>query len=143
MKLWQKIIRTDHSRVTILIRLLVGVVFLSEGIQKFLFPDMVGEGRFEKIGFDDPRFWAHFTGSFEILCGTLVLLGFFTRLAAIPLLIIMIAAFITTKYPVLISKGFWIMAHEYRTDFAMTIGNIYIILKGGGQWSLDRKLTGK
>ncbi len=141
MKLWEKIILTDNSKTTILIRVLIGAVFLSEGIQKFLFPDIVGAGRFEKIGFNNPEFWAQFTGSFEILCGSLILLGFLTRLAAIPLLMIMIVAFITTKYPILIDKGFWTMAHEYRTDFAMTICSIFLVIKGGGNWSLDRKLS--
>ena len=141
MKLWEKIILTDSSKTTILIRVLTGAVFISEGIQKFLFPDIVGAGRFEKIGFNNPEFWAQFTGSFEILCGSLILLGFLTRLAAIPLLIIMIVAFITTKYPILIDKGFWTMAHESRTDFAMTICSIFLVIKGGGNWSPDRKLS--
>lgn len=140
MKLCQRIITTDNSKVTILMRLSVGGIFLSEGIQKFLFPDTVGEGRFEDIGFNNPGFWAQFTGTFEILCGCLILLGLFIRFAAIPLLIIMFVAFITTKYPILVSKGFWSMAHEYRTDFAMTIGIIILMIKGAGNWSFDRKL---
>jgi putative oxidoreductase len=137
----QKIINTDSSRATILIRLMVGAVFLSEGIQKFLFADALGVGRFIKIGFANPEFWASFTSCFEIICGIIVLLGFLTRFASIPLLIIMIVAFITTKYPILIDKGFWAMAHEYRTDFAMTIGCIFLLIKGGGRWSLDKKLV--
>lgn len=140
MKFFDKVISTDYSKSTILIRLLVGAVFLSEGIQKLMFPELLGVGRFEKIGFCHPGFWAQFTASFEILCGTMILLGFLTRLASIPLLIIMLVAFVTTKYPILIDKGFWTMAHEYRTDFAMTIGTIFLIIKGAGYWSLDRKL---
>ena len=140
--MFRKIINTDSSSTTILIRLMVGVVFLSEGIQKFLFADALGVGRFSKIGFANPEFWASFTGSFEIICGVLILLGFLTRFASVPLLIIMIVAFITTKYPILIDKGFWAMMHEYRTDFAMTIGNIFLIIKGGGKWSLDIKFIG-
>jgi putative oxidoreductase len=131
---------TDNSTSTILIRLTVGAIFLSEGIQKFLFPAILGMGRFEKIGFSNPEFWATFTGCFEIICGTLILLGLLMRFAAIPLLITMLVAFITTKYPILVDKGFWSFAHEYRTDFAMTIGNIFLLLKGGGKWSLDNRL---
>jgi len=138
----QKIFYTDDSKTTILIRMLVGAVFLSEGIQKFLFPDIVGAGRFAKIGFENPEFWAQFTGAFEILCGSLILMGFLTRLAAIPLLFIMVVAFITTKYPVLISRGFWAMAHEFRTDFAMTIGSVFLLIKGSGKYSIDHKLKG-
>lgn len=107
-----KILKTDKIP-TLLIRLAVGLIFLSEGIQKYLFPDSLGTERFEKIGFSHPSFWAYFTGTFEIVCGILILLGLLTRLAVIPLLAIMLVAFITTKYPLLLDKGFWAMAHDY------------------------------
>jgi putative oxidoreductase len=134
------IINTVNDNKIILVRIIVGLIFLSEGIQKFLFPDLVGAGRFEKIGFENPAFWAAFTATFEIICGTMILLGLLTRLAAIPLFIIMITAFITTKWPILIAKGFWTMAHEYRTDFALTVLLIFILLSGGGGWSADQKI---
>jgi len=125
----------DHR--AILVRLVVGLIFLTEGIQKFLFPDLLGTGRFLKIGFSDPAFWAYFTGTFEIICGVFVLLGLFTRLASIPLFIIMITAFVTTKWPMLMDKGIWVMAHEYRTDFAMTLLLIYLFIYGSGSGSVD------
>jgi uncharacterized membrane protein YphA (DoxX/SURF4 family) len=133
------ILSTMDDNKVILIRIIVGLIFLSEGIQKFLFPDLLGPGRFEKIGFADPAFWAYFTATFEIICGLMILTGLFTRIAAIPLLIIMVTAFISTKLPLLLDKGFWVMAHEYRTDFAMTLLLIYLILSGGGSWSFDSK----
>lgn len=139
--MFKKIIRSDNSKTTILIRLMVGAIFLSEGIQKFLFPEIVGTGRFTAIGFSSPELWASFTGLFEIICGSLVLIGLFTRIAGIPLFVIMMVAFVTTKYPILIDKGFWTMAHEYRTDFAMTLGCVFLIVKGGGNWSVDEYLT--
>jgi putative oxidoreductase len=131
----------NNDNSPILIRIIVGVVFLTEGIQKYLFPALLGTGRFEKIGFTDPAFWAYFTGTFEIICGTLILLGLFTRLASIPLLIVMITAFVTTKWPILIHKGIWVMAHEYRTDFAMTLLLIYLLIYGAGKWSIDSKIS--
>jgi uncharacterized membrane protein YphA (DoxX/SURF4 family) len=134
------ILKTAYDNSKMLIRLVVGLVFLTEGIQKFLFPDLLGTGRFMKIGFPDPAFWAYFTGTFEIVCGSLVLLGCATRLASIPLLIIMITAFITTKWPLLITKGFWVFAHEYRTDFAMTLLLVWLLIYGSGKWSVDSKL---
>jgi len=127
----------------LLCRLAVGLIFLSEGLQKYLFPETLGTGRFAKIGFSDPGFWAYFTGTFEIVCGILILIGLLTRLAAIPLLIIMIVSFITTKYPELIEKGFWFMAHDYRTDFAMTLLLIYLIIYGGGKKSIDYTIQQK
>lgn len=134
------ILNTANDNRAILVRLIAGLIFLSEGIQKFLFPELVGTARFEKIGFADPSFWAYFTGTFEIICSTLVLIGLFTRLAAIPLLIIMVTAFITTKWPILVDRGFWAMAHEYRTDYAMTILLIYLMIYGAGKWSADVKM---
>ena len=140
MRLITNIFKSTNNNRAILIRLIVGFIFLSEGIQKYLFPELVGTGRFEKIGFPDPAFWAYFTGTFEIICGSFVLLGLFTRLTVIPLLIIMMTAFITTKWPLLMDKGFWIMAHEYRTDFAMTLLLVYLLIYGPGNWSVDSKI---
>ena len=128
---------------SVFIRIVVGFVFFTEGIQKYLFPDILGTGRFAKIGFSDPAFWAYFTGTFEIICGTLILLGFLTRFASIPPFIVMVVAFITTKWPMLIDKGFWPFMHEYRTDFVMTILLIYLFIYGGGKWSLDSKIFKK
>lgn len=119
-------------------RIIVGLIFVSEGIQKFLFPEIDGTGRFAQIGFSDPSFWASFVGIFEIICGLFVLIGLMTRLAAVPLLVIMITAFITTKWPTLVDKGFWAMAHAYRTDFAMTLLLIYLLIYGAGCMSFDR-----
>jgi putative oxidoreductase len=139
-KLKKSIYRTLDDNKIFLVRIVVGIIFLTEGIQKYLFPELLGSGRFLKIGFSHPEFWAYFTASFEILCGAFVLLGLFTRVVSIPLLIIMITAFITTKWPILIDKGIWPMMHEYRTDFAMTVLLIYLLISGGGRWSLDYKM---
>lgn len=137
----KRIIQTDLSKSTILIRLMVGAVFLSEGIQKFLFADSLGAGRFAKIGFLNPDFGGPFVGSFEIVCGILILIGFLTRLASIPLIIIMLVAIATTKSTVFAEKGFWEMMHGGRTDWAMLLGSIFLLIRGGGYWSLDKKLT--
>jgi len=115
--------------------LVVGLIFLTEGIQKYLFPDLLGTGRFLKIGFSDPAFWAYFTGTFEIICGALLVLGLLVRLATIPPFIVMMVAFVTTKWPILMDKGFWPFAHEYRTDFAMTLLLVFLFLYGTENWS--------
>lgn len=136
----KKIIKTDKSRATILIRLMVGAVFLSEGIQKFLFPSLRGAGRFEKIGLPEPEFLGYFVGSFEVICGILILLGLFTRLAALPLIIIMLVAIASTKMEVLAEDGFWEMMHGSRTDWSMLLGSIFLLIKGGGAWSVDKSI---
>ena len=95
--MFKKIVSTDMSKTIIIIRLMVGAVFLSEGIQKFLFPAIRGAGRFEKIGLPSPEFLGAFVGTFEIVCGTLILLGLLTRLASVLTLVIMLVAIVTTK----------------------------------------------
>lgn len=139
----RNIINTDNQSTTILIRLMVGAVFLSEGIQKFLFADKLGAGRFAKIGIPNPDFFGPFVGCFEILCGGLILLGLFTRLAAIPLIIIMLVTVATTKAEVLAKDGFWEMMHGSRTDWAMLLGSIFLLIKGGGKWSIDKQIQHK
>jgi uncharacterized membrane protein YphA (DoxX/SURF4 family) len=128
---------TTAPASVVLIRLLVGAVFLSEGIQKFLFPDQLGAGRFLKIGLPAPDILGPLVGGFEVLCGALVAVGLLTRLAAIPLLVIMTVALTTTKWPILVNQGFWTMAHEARTDWSMTLGALFLLLVGGGPWSAD------
>lgn len=139
--MFQKIIQTNQSHTTIIIRLMVGAVFLSEGIQKFLFAEQLGVGRFAKIGLANPEFLGPFVATFEILCSVLVLLGLITRLAAIPLLTIILMAIAVTKLQLIADKGFWFMLHESRTDWSMFMGCIFLILNGSGRYSLDRKLS--
>jgi putative oxidoreductase len=120
---------------------MVGAVFVSEGIQKFLFPDKLGAGRFAKIGLPNPEFLSPFVGTFEIICGSLVLIGLLTRMAAIPLIVIMLVAIATTKADVLANDGFWDMMHGSRTDWSMILGSVFLLIKGGGRWSVDQKLA--
>lgn len=136
----KKMIDTGSLASTLLIRLMVGVVFVSEGIQKFLYPDIRGAGRFEAIGLPNPEFLGDFVGTFEVLGGLLVLVGLFTRFAAIPLLVIMSVALYTTKLPMFSPEGFWQMMHASRTDLAMTLGSLYLLLMGAGAFSFDRWL---
>ena len=140
---------------TVLIRLIVGGTFLTEGIQKFLFPDALGVGRFVKIGIPYPEAMAPFVGVCEIVCGALLILGLLTRLAAIPMLINISVAIVSTKIPILLGHafwrfslpnaktyGFWSMMHEARTDFAMLLGGIFLLIVGAGCCSIDALLRG-
>jgi len=142
---------------SILVRFLVGLaVFFPEGIQKLIFPDILGAGRFANIGIPNPELMGPFVGIVEIVCGALIILGLFTRLAAIPLIVIMIVAIVSTKLPMLLGHdfwifhlpklsryGFWSMMHEARTDFCMLLGSLYLLIEGAGAWSLDAMLARK
>jgi len=124
--MWRRLLDTRAPAAVFLIRLMVGTVFVSEGIQKFLFPERLGAGRFAAL----------------------------TRLAAIPLLIDMAVAIVSTKLPILLGRGFWIfqrpklgqyglwsMLHESRTDLSMFLGLLFLLAVGAGAWSFDKRLT--
>ena len=140
--MWQRVLSSSAPAAVVLIRLMVGAVFLSEGLQKFMFPDQLGAGRFARIGLPSPELLGPLVGTFEIVCGSLVLLGFATRLAVIPLLAIMAVAIATTKWPMLAERGFWTMAHEARTDWSMSLGSLFLLIVGAGSWSVDARLAG-
>jgi putative oxidoreductase len=149
----ERLLFSHAPAATVLIRLLVGAVFLSEGIQKFLFPAALGAVRFAKIGIPWPQAMGPFVGVIEIAGGSLLLLGFLTRPAALVLLINISVAVVSTKLPILLGHGiwlfslpdlkrygFWSMAHEARTDFSMFLGLLFLLIVGAGSWSADRRL---
>jgi uncharacterized membrane protein YphA (DoxX/SURF4 family) len=134
----------------ILIRLLVGLVFFEEGVQKFLFPALMGAGRFARIGIPAPETMGPLVGVVEIVCGALLVLGLLTRLAAVALLSDITVAILSTKIPILLGHGFgpfalaqlsrygfWSMASEARTDYSMLMGLLFLLIVGPGPWSLD------
>jgi putative oxidoreductase len=135
-----KFLSSSAPASVVLIRLIVGWVFLSEGIQKFLFPEALGVERFIKIGIPHPQILAPFVGIVEITFGTTLILGLLTRLATIPLIIDISVAIWTTKIPMLSKQGFWAMAHEARTDFCMLFELVFLLTMGAGRLPLDAKL---
>jgi putative oxidoreductase len=149
-----RLLESSAPRSTILVRLVVGAVFVSEGTQKFLEPGRRGVGRFEKIGIPWPELMGPLVGTTEIACGAVLLAGLLTRLAALPLIGIMGMAIVSTKIPILLGRGFWgfnlrelssygfwSMAHEARTDFAMLGCSIFLLIVGAGPWSVDARLV--
>lgn len=139
--MYRRVLSTKAPATVLLIRLMVGLVFLSEGIQKFLFPDVRGVGRFIQIGLPAPVFLAYFVAVFEVTCGTLIVLGALTRFAVVPTIIIMLVAISSTKIPMLAEKGFWETAHAARTDFSMLLGSVFLLVVGGGRCSVDAILS--
>ncbi len=144
--------RTDSAgTAVILVRFGVGLaVFFPEGLQKLLFPELLGAGRFAGIGIPWPELMGPFVGAAEAVCGLMIVLGLSTRHASLPLVIIMVVALISTKLPILLGSdwwifklralaryGFWSAQHEARTDIVMLLCLIYLMVVGSGRWSLD------
>jgi putative oxidoreductase len=136
---------TRAPGAVVLIRLYVGLIFASEGVLKFLRPEQLGPGRFDKSGIPAPSFFAYLDGLFEIACGVLILVGLVTRLAVVPMIINMIGAILITKLPILwgdaplysAASGGWDFLRESRVDLAMLCGSLFLFVVGAGVYSAD------
>ncbi|MGN6476277.1 MAG: DoxX family protein [Flavipsychrobacter sp.] len=138
----------DNQASIIIIRLICGAVFLSEGILKFVYPNQ-GVGRFTKLGFPVPDVTAHVIANLEILGGVMLLLGLYTRLIALVFVLQMIVAILTTKIGVYLGTsplapppsppqtGIWAVLHETRADYAQLLTCLFLVIEGAGRRSLD------
>jgi uncharacterized membrane protein YphA (DoxX/SURF4 family) len=128
----------------ILIRVIVGLVFLLEGILKFVRPMEMGAGRFAAIGLPFPQVLAPLVGGVEIGGGAAILLNFYAGDAALALLAVILTALITTKFPVLLGRplgpfslpklnnyGWLSFFHEARTDLCMVFGLLAVVIDSG------------
>jgi putative oxidoreductase len=141
-------------RATILIRLMAGAVFLSEGILKFVYTNQ-GVGRFTKLGFPFPDATATAIGVFEIVGGLLLLAGLYTRLVSIGFSIEMIVAMLATKISLYLGTsplpvpasppkdGIWAVLHETRSDWAQLVCCVFLVAVGAGAVSLDARLRAR
>jgi uncharacterized membrane protein YphA (DoxX/SURF4 family) len=142
---------TDGPESTMVLRLMAGGVFLWEGILKFVYVNQ-GLGRFTKLGIPFPHFTANFVACLEIGGGLLLLSGLLTRLIAIPFVIEMIVAILSTKISLYLGTsplplppappkiGMWAVLHESRSDYAQLLTTIFLLINGPGKWSLDAML---
>jgi uncharacterized membrane protein YphA (DoxX/SURF4 family) len=140
----------DGPRATILLRLMAGSVFLWEGILKFVYVNQ-GVGRFAKLGLPFPDFTASFVGGLEIVGGLLILLGLGTRFVAVPFLIEMVVAMLSTKIGLYLGTsplplppsppvtGFWAVLHEVRSEYAQLLTSAFLLWAGPGPWSADAR----
>lgn len=140
------------ANANVLIRVVVGGVFLNEGLLKFLDPAANAAGRFATIGIPYPEFFGPFVAGIETLGGLLVIIGLLTPPAALALFLDISVAIFTTKIPVLLGHGYLgfslmklksygllSMVHEARTDFSMWFGLLFLLVAGPGRWSLDAR----
>ena len=140
---------TRASGAVVLVRLYVGLIFVGEGFLKFLRPEALGPGRFEKAGIPAGAFFANLDGVFEIICGVMILAGLLVRLATLPMIVDMIGALTITKLPLLWGSaplypkegGFWDFFHEGRLEIAMLCGSLFLLIVGAGAYSFDSRMN--
>jgi putative oxidoreductase len=142
----------DAPKATLLIRLMAGSVFFWEGLLKFVYVNQ-GIGRFTKLGMPVPDVLAPAIAYLEIGGGLLLLFGLATRWIAVPFIIEMIVAILSTKIsiylgtsplplpPALPKVGLWAVLHEIRSDWAQILTCAYLLWAGPGPWSLDAVLA--
>jgi putative oxidoreductase len=154
--LWTWIVNppTDGPASALLLRLMAGGVFLWEGVLKFVYVNQ-GVGRFTKLGMPFPHFTANFVGYLEIVGGLLLLSGLMTRLIAIPFIVEMIVAILSTKIALYLGTstlplppsppqvGMWAVLHEIRSEYAQLLTTAFLLVNGPGKWSLDALLQKK
>jgi putative oxidoreductase len=144
---------TDSApRSTVLIRLMAGAVFLWEGILKFVYTNQ-GVGRFTKLGIPLPGPTADFVAVLEIVGGVLLITGFLTRITAVPFVIEMIVAMLSTKISLYLGTsplplppsppqiGAWAVLHEIRSEYAQIMSVLFLLIAGPGPWSVDAMLA--
>jgi putative oxidoreductase len=146
-KVIAQLLASNASPAMLLVRVAVGFVFLTSGIVKFVFENQ-GEGRFLKLGFHAPEATAYFVGTVEIAAGALLMVGLLTRLAAIPLIVDMAVAIVTSKLPLLFGPGpepvaaapkvgLWAFAYVARLDLTMLLLVSFLLVVGAGAYSVD------
>ena len=142
---------TSAPKSTLVIRLMAGGVFLSEGLLKFAFANQ-GIGRFTKLGMPMPGLLAPAIALLEIGGGTLLITGLGTRLLSAPFIIEMMVAILSTKVSLFFGTsplpkppappftGWWAVLHESRSDYAQLLCCVFLLVSGPGPWSLDAVL---
>jgi uncharacterized membrane protein YphA (DoxX/SURF4 family) len=128
----------------LLVRVIVGLVFLIEGVLKFALPSELGAGRLTAIGLPFPQQLAPVVGGVEIAGGLAVMLDVFAGDAALFLLAVILTALVTTKLPILLGRplgpfalaklahyGLLSFFHEARTDLCMLFGTVAILIDSG------------
>lgn len=128
---------------TVLVRILVGWVFILAGLRKFMEPATMGTGRFAEMGFPAAGFLGPWVGFWELVGGALVLIGLWTRAATIPLIVTMVVAIWTTKVPNFSDDSLVAALHSVRLDTTLLLGSLFLLFAGSGRFAVDSTLRSK
>jgi putative oxidoreductase len=122
------------------LRIALGLILIPHGAQK-LFGAFGGMGYekfvalFDKLGYKPAIFWLSLVACTEFFGGILLVLGLFTRLAALAVVIFMIVAVQFTS-----AKGFFWTAGGLEYSLLILFVALVFLVRGGGCFSLDQKI---
>ena len=123
-----------------ILRIALGGILIPHGMQK-LFGAFGGMGLsgnaalFDRLGYAPGMFWGTLVGCTELVAGTLLVLGLFTRFAAGAVVIFMIEAVRFSS-----AKGFFWTNGGLEYPLLIGICALFFLLRGGGHWSADRRI---
>ena len=132
----------------LLVRVSIGLFFAISGANK-LFVAGARQTMYEtlvkaKVPF--PQLTTYFVSSVEFVGGSLLAIGFLSRLVCVALLVDMLVAILTTKLSV-IPKGLsaltWVDDLFYFPEVLYVLFFIWLICSGPGEFSIDHWLAGK
>jgi len=136
----QKLRATKPNRTIGFIRVMLGVVFIMTGVMKLTLPKFGAAWSVQLIEAGIPfysfNYW--FVPVFETLLGSVLLVGFYTRIGAFMILPVMLVAtyvHVTVTNP----AAFPAQPQDPYIPIVIIIMALVVIIKGGGSWSLDSK----
>lgn len=125
----------------IVVRVVVGLVFVGHGAQK-LFGVFGGgglegtAGMFDAIGLRPGWLHARAAGMGELLGGAMLALGLLTPVGAALVIAVMVAATVVVRLP----KGIWATNGGYEYELVLIAAAFALAGAGPGGWSLDEAL---
>ena len=122
----------------LLTRLSLGYVFIRSGWMKFINLHNTSVF-FSRLGIPLPGLNAPLVAGTEFLCGIMILLGLFTRIASLPLIFILIIAIITAKFRAVQDLSQFFCMFEY----LFIVLFLWLVVKGAGALSIDRLIEGE
>ena len=123
-----------------LLRAGLGIILLAHGCQK-LFGMFGGMGLnanaalFQRLGYSPGMFWGTLVGCTETVGGILLVLGLFTRPAALSIVIFMIFSIHFTS-----AKGFFWANGGMEYSILILLVALVFMIRGGGEYSLDKSM---
>jgi len=143
------IYRTLAPWTEALLRVAVGLALVPHGLRMTFgyFPNTglkvrnVGmlAAQLDRDGWRPGKLWAPLISFTQLICGPLLALGLFTRLAAIPIVIFLVVSNVERWR---VGKYFWnMLGLEY--TLMWTVAALYFLVHGGGVYSLDHWLLGR